>query len=138
MKSPRTIAGLAVLSMVVLAGCSSSGPATSTSTPSYQHSGPNAVGVTTLDLGSAGPVFGERLATVYYPAAAATFASHPKFSYTEASTLPTAFQAVVPPQYNPMTTVDAYTDAPGSTNGPYPVVLFSHGAAVSGSTTRTC
>ena len=128
MKSPRTIAGLAVLSMVVLAGCSSSGPATSTSTPSYQHSGPNAVGVTTLDLGSAGPVFGERLATVYYPAAAATFASHPKFSYTEASTLPASFQALVPPQYNPVTTVDAYTDAPASRNGPYPIVLFSHGA----------
>jgi Chlorophyllase enzyme len=83
--------------------------------------------VTTLDLGSAGPVFGERLATVYYPADPASLSGHPRFSYTEASTLPPADRGLVPPAFNTTTTVDAYTDAPASKRGPYPIVLFSHG-----------
>ena len=71
-------------------------------------------------------LLGERLATVYYPADRASASGHPRFSYTEASTLPTALQPILPAAYNTTTTIDAYTDAPGS-GGPYPVVLFSHG-----------
>mgnify|MGYP003331941357 CR=1 FL=1 len=40
-------------------------PTTTSSTPAYQKLGPHEVSVTTLDLGSAGNVLGERLATVY-------------------------------------------------------------------------
>ena len=83
--------------------------------------------MTTIDLGSAGPVFGERLATVYYPADPDTVAGHPPFSYTEASTLPAALQGILPAKYNTTTTLAAYSEAPASTKGPYPVVLFSHG-----------
>ncbi len=118
-------AALAIALAVLAAGCSSNTPAAAP--PPYQHTGPDAVGVTTLDLGSAGPVFGERSATVYYPADPAGVAGHPRFSYTEASTLPAALQGVVPAQYNDTTTVDAYLDPPASTTGPYPIVLFSHG-----------
>ena len=125
MKSARALVLAAAAGLVVLAGCSSSTP-TAAPLP-YQHQGPDIVGVTTLDLGSAGPVFGERSATVYYPANAATATSHPKFSYNEASTLPVSLQGVLPAKYNTTTSVNAYADAPGSTKGPYPIVLFSHG-----------
>ncbi len=120
-------AGAALVTALTLltAGCSSSTPATVP--PPYQHTGPDAVGVTTLDLGSAGPVFGERLATVYYPANPDAVAGHPRFSYTEASTLPASLQSVVPAKYNSTTTVDAYVNPPASPKGPYPIVLFSHG-----------
>ncbi len=123
--SVRRLALALVAALVVSAGCSSSSPAAAP--PPYQHRGPHPVGVTTLDLGSAGPVFGERLATVYYPADPSTLAGHPRFSYNEASTLPKSLQGILPAQYNTSTSVDAYTDAPASKKGPYPIVLFSHG-----------
>jgi dienelactone hydrolase len=121
---------------VLLAGCSSgsSSPATTTTAVTapakapypYQHPGPDPVGVTTLDLGSAGSTYGERYATVYYPTTTAAAVGHARYSYTEASTLPTAYQAVLPAQYNITTTLDAYL-APQAAPNHYPVVLFSHG-----------
>lgn len=122
------VAGLALVG----AACSSSSgnnPAavTTSSTPQYQHHGPFAVGVTTLDLGSAGPVYGERLATVYYPGALQKGETPPPFSYTEAQTLPVALRGVLPARYNTTQTVDAYQGIPGSPKGPFPVVLFGHG-----------
>ena len=110
MSSVRALALAVVAALVLSAGCSSSSPAAAP--PRYQHRGPDPVGVTTLDLGSAGPVFGERLATVYYPADPSTLAGHPRFSYNEASTLPKSVQGILPAKYNTTTTVDAYTDAP--------------------------
>jgi hypothetical protein len=83
--------------------------------------------VTTLISGSASPVLGERLATVYYPANPATLSRVTQFSYTEASTLPASLQGILPPQFDSTTTINASRDAPGSPSGPYPVVLFSHG-----------
>ena len=120
------VAGLALTG----AACSSSNsPAavTTSSTPQYQRHGPFVVGVTTLDLGSAGPVYGERLATVYYPGALKGGEAPPHFSYTEAQTLPAALQGVLPARYNTIQTTDAYQGIPGSSKGPFPVVLFSHG-----------
>src|ERR1700722_1559476 len=102
---------LAVVAVLVLsAGCSTSSPAAGP--PRYQHRGPDPVGVTTLDLGSAGPVFGERMATVYYPADPSTVAGHPRFSYNEASTLPKSLQGILPARYNTTTSLDAYAEAP--------------------------
>ena len=125
----KTLACVGVTLSALAAGCSSSQatPPTTTQVPAYQQTGPDKVGVTTLDLGSAGPVFGERYATVFYPADAAKVASHPPFSYTEAATLPTALQGILPAKYNTTTTVAAYADPPASSKGPFPVVLFSHG-----------
>jgi dienelactone hydrolase len=115
--------------LVMAAGCSSgSGSGTSAATPApYAHHGPDTVGVATLDLGSAGTVFGERYATVYYPATSASSTQYPRFSYTEASTLPASLQGILPAKYNTTTAVDAYVGPPASTKGPYPIVLFSHG-----------
>lgn len=127
MRTVRTAACTVVATLALLAGCSSGPKAATPAPPPYQHPGPDTVGVTTLDLGSAGPVFGERMATVYYPADPATVAGHPRFSYTEASTLPASLVGLLPAQYNTTTPVVAYADAPASRSGPYPVVLFSHG-----------
>jgi dienelactone hydrolase len=110
------------------AGCSGGTDVVSTSsTPQYQHLGPYPVGVTNLDLGSAGPVYGERLATVFYPAILPGGPAPTHFSYTEAQTLPTALQGVLPARYNTTQTIDAYAGIPGSSKGPFPVLLFSHG-----------
>jgi dienelactone hydrolase len=127
--SSKVAALVAAGALVLAAGCSGgAGPdATATKPAPYAHHGPDMVGVATLDLGSAGPVFGERSATVYYPAASASAARYPQFSYTEASTLPTALQGILPAKYNTTTTVDAYVGPPASTKGPFPIVLFSHG-----------
>lgn len=128
--SSKVVAGVAAGALALAAGCTSSGsatPTTSTTRPPYAHTGPNSVGVTTLDLGSAGPVLGERSATVYYPADATSVAGHAPFSYTEASTLPTALQGILPAKYNTTTTINAYVDPPPAKRGPYPIVLFSHG-----------
>ena len=130
MTSSKVVTWVAVGALALAAGCTSSGsatPTTSTTPPPYAHTGPNPVGVTTLDLGSAGPVLGERSATVYYPADPTSVAGHAPFSYTEASTLPTALQGILPARYNTSTTVNAYLDPPASKRGPYPIVLFSHG-----------
>jgi dienelactone hydrolase len=119
------------LSAVLIASCSStpSGPPTTASTPQYQHEGSYQVGVTTIDLGSAGTTLGERFATVFYPSSltAAQAASTAKFSYTQSETIPTSLQGILPAKYNTVTTINAHANAPGSTKGPFPVVLFSHG-----------
>jgi dienelactone hydrolase len=125
----RALAPVALAAALALAaGCSSSGTGTSAaSTAPFQNPGPHPVGVTTLDLGSAGATFGERLATVFYPADPATLSGHAHFSYTEASTLPSALQGILPARYNTVTTTAAWAGAPGARTGPFPVVLFSHG-----------
>jgi dienelactone hydrolase len=120
------IVAVAVLTAVATAGCSQSSSPSSSSTPAYQHQGPYAVGVTTIDLGSAGPVYGERLATVFYPAIKPA-STTPKFSYLESQTLPPSLQSILPAQYNTVQSVDAYTSLPASRKGPFPIVAFSHG-----------
>jgi dienelactone hydrolase len=117
-----TAVGLALAA----AGCSSSST-TSAPTPKYQEHGPYEAGVTTLSLGSAGPVYGERLATVFYPATKPTDASAKTFSYTEAETLPPALRGVLPAKFDTTQPVDAYESASASKKGPFPVLLFSHG-----------
>jgi len=121
----------AVLAASVLAGCSSSAATRTTTTPvpAYADPGPHPVGVTTLDLGSAGPVLGERSATVFYPTDPASTAGHPPFNYAESETLPTALRGILPAKFDDTTTVaGAYVDPPAArSGGPFPVILFSHG-----------
>ena len=118
---------------VLGAGCttSSSSSSSSPATPALARPGPYPVGATTLDLGSAGAVLGERMATVFYPADAAKAADHRLFSYTQATPLPAALRRFVPAKYDTTITVDARVDAPASPQGPFPVVLFSHGFGAS-------
>jgi dienelactone hydrolase len=120
---------LVVALTLVVAGCSTSNLASSRG-PNLANRGLYAVGVTTLDLGSAGK-YGERLATVFYPADASKVAGHVLFSYQLSAPLPQALLAIIPPKYNSTVTVDAHVDAPRARSGPFPIVLFSHGFGAS-------
>ena len=124
-------AGLLVLSLTVALGAAacSSGSAGG-GHADLARPGPFTVGATTLDLGSAGR-FGERLATVFYPADASTAAAHPLFSYRLADPLPHALVSIVPAKFNTTVTADAHVDAPATRTGPFPIVLFSHGFGAS-------
>ena len=130
----RTLIGLAVV-LLLAAGCGSSDStqpvATTASTPPYASPGPHVVGETTIALGVSAPKYGERYATVFYPTnlTSSEAAKLPKFSYTQADTLPAVFRHLLPAKYNLTTTVNAYPNAPGSSAGPYPVVLFDFGAS---------
>ncbi|HTZ09566.1 MAG TPA: dienelactone hydrolase family protein [Acidimicrobiales bacterium] len=128
MAGGRWLGGVGVVVLAAaLGGCSASPSAT---LASFSRPGPDAVGVTTLDLGADGSL-GERLATVYYPAERSRLAGHPLFSYQLSAPLPAAVDAIVPPRYNATVTTDARVGAPGAPHGPFPVVLFSHGFGAS-------
>ena len=123
----RAVAVVAVVA-AALGGCSS---APSSSAPAdLARPGPDAVGVTTLDLGADGSL-GERLATVYYPADRDKVAGHARFSYRLSAPLPAAVTAIVPPRFDALVTTDAHVGVPGAPGGPFPVVLFSHGFGAS-------
>jgi dienelactone hydrolase len=86
--------------------------------------------VTSFDLGSDGSL-GERGVTVFYPADATKTTGHPRFTYKLTDPLPHALTTIVPAKFNSTIAVDAYVDAPGSSAGPFPIVLFSHGFGAS-------
>jgi dienelactone hydrolase len=130
-----TLAGVIVAIVAIIgSACSSggsskpSGAAASTTTtvdrsgePAYSKPGPYTVGYTTLQLP-------DRAVAVWYPADPAAVAGKPKATYNQASPLPDNLKSIVPAKYNTVVTMDAYADATADTKqGPYPVVLFSHG-----------
>ena len=121
------VLGVAILAgLALLAGCSSSTPAAATTSlpePRARHRRGDHT-QPWFRWARIRRTSGNRLLT---PADPSTVVGHPKFSYTEASTLPPSLQGILPAQYNTTTTVDAYSDVPASKKGPYPIVLFSHG-----------
>ncbi len=126
----RCLLVVAVCVVIGLATTSCSTAASGSRAP-FAHAGPYSVGETTLDLGNAGPVLGERLGTVFYPADASSADNYPLFSYDLEAPLPEALRAIVPTKYDSTTTVDAHSEAPASRAGPFPIVLFSHGFGAS-------
>ncbi len=124
-------AALAVVVMLAGSACGSSskqaGTATSTTVggptddPAYAKPGPYKVGYTTLRMT-------DRDVSVWYPADDAAVAGKKKATYTQSTPLPKELKGLVPPKYNTVVTMDAYADPPASSKGPFPVVLFSHGA----------
>ena len=135
------VAGALLLGAIATASCTSGGSTslTTASTPDYSRSGPSHVSVTTLDLGSAGSVLGERLATVFYPTPVAPSSSTPtakgctrSFEYSQSETLPPSLRGVLPASYDthqviPRTTVRCDGVGVPATPRHFPVVLFSHG-----------
>jgi len=81
--------------------------------------GPWEVGVTTRTLPTG------NLVEIYYPSTDA--AAGRSEDYHVSNFLPVAMAALIPPDTPDNFTVNAARDAPGSTDGPFPVVLFSHG-----------
>ena len=95
--------------------------------PAFQGSGPFAVGVTTLSLP-------DRKVEVWYPAAPIP-AGTPTATYSQLDALPPDLAAAAPgllpatisPDVLVVTMTDTFRDVPASTDGPFPLVLFSHG-----------
>lgn len=132
---------LAVLAAVVLlvgggaASCSSSdddaaGPSTSAPTtteaadarPAYEGRGPHPVGTESIALADG------RRVVIWYPASDAA-ADQPKETFDIASLLAPDLQAKIKPELRPQYEIDAHPGADPATDGPFPVVLFSHGYA---------
>jgi len=122
-----------VLAVGLLGSACSSGSNHATSTTStttvsaqanvsvYAKPGPFKVGYATLRLP-------DRDVAVWYPADAAAVLGKQKATYDQATPLPANLKGLVPPKYNTVVTMDAYDGVRASAKGPFPVVLFSHGA----------
>ena len=88
----------------------------------YADAGPYEVGVRTFELP------GGNLVEVWYPASGGATEGIAKDSYSLASWLPEDLRAQVPPGTDAYEQ-DAYRDVEASADGPFPLVLFSHGFA---------
>ncbi len=117
-------AALAALSLV--AGCADDDVRTIIRpSATYRDSGPYAVGVTTFSL----PGSDERLVEVWYPAPPAATGGARREEYFIRDFLPDAIDAILPQDANPPFLTGAYRDVDGSGDGPFPLVIFAHGAA---------
>jgi predicted dienelactone hydrolase len=131
MRSTRLI--VPALAMFVLAtACGSDGeraepaeattPTTAaTGSPRYAARGPYTVGYTTLSMN-------DRSVAVWYPADETAAAGAPKATYDQRTPLPDELDSFVPPEFNTVVMMNAYTDVAANAQGPFPIVLFSHGA----------
>jgi predicted dienelactone hydrolase len=94
------------------------------SEPRYAKPGPYQVGVTTIELA-------DRKVEVYYPARSGSTNGRPAATYDQTDPIPPELLASLPkiPAGVDLTvTFPAVRDVPVATDGPFPVVLFSHGA----------
>lgn len=90
--------------------------------PAYAEMGPNQVGSRTIALDDG------RRVVIWYPAADSA-ADAPAETFDIASLLSPELQAKIEPDLRPQYGIDAHIGADPATDGPYPVVLFSHGYA---------
>ncbi len=94
----------------------------------FRGPGPFEVGVTTLSLP-------DRKVEVWYPARTGSTEGKPAATYSQLDALPPSLAAAAPallpkdvsPDVLVVTMDGTVRDVPGSTNGPFPLVLFSHG-----------
>ncbi len=138
---PASGAGLALVVLLGVAGllgaaCSSGSssssstrprPATAATTaaarPAYEAAGPYAAGVTSLKLSTGADV------EVWYPTAKATVVGKSQDIFSISTLLPAALKSLVPADIDPKYPTGAYRDVPASADGPFPLVMFSHGYA---------
>jgi dienelactone hydrolase len=126
-----------LVAATVLAACSSSddeaapsstaAPTTTTTEvadarPAYEGRGPHPVGTLSFALADG------RRVVAWYPAAPDA-ADQPKETFDIASLLSPELQAQIAPELRPQYELDAHPGADPAADGPYPVVLFSHGYA---------
>lgn len=96
--------------------------APSPDTAAYAGKGPHEVGSRAIALPDG------RRVVIWYPAAASA-AKLPKDRFDIAGLLSPDLQAQIPADKRPIYEVDAHAGAAPATDGPFPVVLFSHGYA---------
>lgn len=112
---------LVVILVAGLAACSNS--SSSGSTPeTYRDPGPWAAGVTTLTLA-------DRQVEVWYPVNPDDTAGLEPYSYFIRDALSETLESLLPDDINPPFVSDAYREVPASSDGPFPLVLFAHGAS---------
>jgi len=131
----RQVRGLAavlsVAALVALAACVPPPPepaqgrdpndAPRAAEPAYRERGPYDVGVTSVQLS-------DRSMEVWYPVDPGD-AEGPADEYHIRRFVSAAFDALIPPDVDPPFVTDAVRDVPASDDGPFPLVLFSHGFA---------
>lgn len=88
----------------------------------YAESGPYAAGVTTISLG-------DRDVEIWYPADPADTAGMEGDTYFVRDFVPGWVDDLLDPSVNPPYVTDAVRGVPASPDGPFPLVLFSHGVA---------
>ncbi len=122
----------AAVAVVVVAACAPMPPEPATG-PSpndaprageaaYAEHGPYEVGVTTITLS-------DRSMEVWYPVDPADIGTDPRDEYFIRDYVSEAFEALIPADVNPPFVTDATRGVPASGDGPFPLVLFSHGFA---------
>ena len=92
--------------------------------PAFARPGPFPVGVATLKLA-------DRSVEVYYPAKAGAAKGLPQATYLQTDPIPPPLLAglpKIPAGVDLSVTIPAVRDAPAATKGPFPLVIFSHGA----------
>ena len=97
-------------------------PASAEADPAYVEPGPDPVGSRTIALDDG------RRVVIWYPADAAA-ADAPPETFDIASLLSPELQAKIDADLRPQYEIDAHIGAKPAADGPYPVVLFSHGYA---------
>ena len=136
----RATAAVLLATCSLLSACGSGGggsdgattdtkaPSSSTTTepvvadPAYEELGPDRVGSRTIALNDG------RRVVIWYPAAASA-ADTPTETFDIASLLSPELQAKIDPELRPDYEINAHIGADPAADGPYPVVLFSHGYA---------
>jgi hypothetical protein len=88
----------------------------------YAERGPFEIGVTTIELS-------DRPMEVWYPVDPADVSDEPRDEYFIRDFVSSFFDSLIPPDVNPPYVTDAVRDVPASPDGPFPLVLFSHGFA---------
>ncbi len=94
--------------------------------PAYQGAGPYPVGVRTLTLDVDPP----RTVEIWYPAVPGSEEGMTRAGYESLESLPPDLVAPIReafPALNSVITMNAYRDLPASEEGPFPIVVFSHG-----------
>ncbi len=88
----------------------------------YVESGPYAVGVTTVQLS-------DRPLEIWYPVDPEEVGDAARDEYFIRDFVSSSIDALIPEDINPEFVTDAYRDLPATDDGPFPLVLFSHGFA---------
>ena len=87
----------------------------------FSKPGPYSVGITTFDLG-------DRVAYVFYPADPARLTEGTKVtSYNSGDAFPASLRAAIPKELIQEVPINATKNAPVATDGPFPVLIHSHG-----------
>ena len=125
MRSSTSRLGALAVCLMLVAGAAACGGSTekpSASTPiDFSKPGPYSVGITTFDMG-------DRIAYVFYPADPDRLGEGTKVSsYSSGDAFPASLRAAIPKELVQEVPINATKDAPVATDGPFPILIHSHG-----------